>query len=318
MKRRVKRKSYRGLHFCGFLSIIILFVILSPKKSEYIGFASNAHAFFDNAGDAEYDLAVTLDEELSSKYAYMCYTDTMMPVAEKNPDDVVPIASLTKIMTSIVILDNVESIDEAVVIPHEIYNELYSEGASMAGFLPGEKVTVRDLLYGIMLPSGAEAAVSAAAYVAGSEEAFVELMNDKAESLGLENTHFSNVTGLDSEGHYSTAKEVAQMLAQALKYDDFVEIAKKKSYYVRPTNKHSDGFVMNNTVFKKIGDNNTSDTDIICGKTGFTYDAGLCLATYGEKDGEGYIVVALGAPGNHRTEQKQVYDTVYLYDNYTD
>lgn len=323
MKKKSKRSRLGSLYFAGIISAIVLAYIFVPKPSGLIYctevYATEADGINETSQKVDYTaVAIVLDDELSSKYAYMCDTETGSVIAEKNSEVKVSPASLTKIMTAIVILDNTEDLDEKVTVSGEIYSKLYSEGAAMSGFLPGETVTMRDLLHGIMLPSGAEAAVAAAVHVAGSEEEFVEMMNAKASALGFKNTRFKNVVGFDDAGHYTNASEMAYLLLAALEYDEFVEIASKSEYYIKPTNKHPDGFTVKSSVFAKIGDKNTSDTDIICGKTGFTYDAGLCLATYGEKNGRGYIAVVMGAEGNHRTEQKQIYDTVYLYENFTD
>lgn len=312
----------KPLYLAVIVPITVILILLLPKRSDNKSVDIAVNELTEDAVCESSDIikvqdvSVLLDDELMSKYAYICSADTRSVIAEKDSDVKTAPASLTKIMTAMVILDNTPDLDVAVTVSGSIYNELYLEGAAMAGFLPGETVTMRDLLYAILLPSGAEAAVTAAVHVAGSEEAFVELMNEKAHSLGLNNTSFANAVGFDNELQYTNASEVAYMLIAALEYDDFVEIASKKEYYVPPTNKHPDGFTLKSSVFNKIGDKNTSDTDIICGKTGFTYDAGLCLATYGEKDGKGYIAVVMGADGNHRTVQHQVYDTVYLYENF--
>ncbi len=297
------------------LLLVSKIVTLGSADLKFVAY-NQALLPFDCA-KSEYTITKSLDNELESEYACLLDTENLHVIAEKNSDIKTAPASLTKIMTAMVILDNTENLDEEVSVPPGIYNKLYSEGAAMAGFLSDEVVTMRDLLHGILLPSGAEAAVSAAVHVAGSEEAFVDLMNQKASELGLVDTLFKNVVGLDEEGQYTDASDVAKMLLAALEYKDFVEISSKRTYTVPPSNKHPNGFTVKSSVFAKIGDKNTSDTDIICGKTGYTYDAGLCLATYGEKDGHGYIAVVMGYDGNHSTEQGQVYDTVYLYENYT-
>ncbi len=259
-------------------------------------------------------VSLWLDDELYSKNAYLCSADTRSVIAEKASDIKVSPASLTKIMTAIVILENSDDLDVPVTVSPGIYNKLYAEGAAMAGFLPGEVVTLRDLLYGIMLPSGAEAAAAAAEYVAGSDAKLVEMMNAKAFEMGLSNTHFENIYGFDDDKHYSNASEVAQILMYAIENETFCEIVQNESYTVAPTNKHPDGFTMKSSVFAKIGNKAPREADILGGKTGFTYGAGLCLATYAENDGETYVAVVMGVEGNHRTEQYQVDDTIYLYD----
>ena len=99
-------------------------------------------------------------------------------------------------MTALLVIEYSGNLDETVWIPTDIYEQLYAEGASMAGFLPGEETTLRELLYGILLPSGAECCLTAARYIGGTEEMFAELMNQKAAQIGMENTNFTNCTGL--------------------------------------------------------------------------------------------------------------------------
>lgn len=103
------------------------------------------------------------------------------------------------------------------MIEPEIFDELYAQNASMAGFLPGENAKIIDILYGNILPSGGECSIALAEYVAGSEQAFVELMNEKAKDLGMNNTHFMNATGLHNESHYTTVKDIGILL----QYDSY-------------------------------------------------------------------------------------------------
>ncbi|MBQ4137480.1 MAG: D-alanyl-D-alanine carboxypeptidase [Clostridia bacterium] len=321
MKRNSKRR-FGLLKLSGLVSLIIIFVMLAPKDSDMLlgspkAVLEGTSVYALSEKIAPESAAVFLDEELTVRNAYFCYSQPHSVIAEKDSGVRVAPASLTKIMTAIVILENADDLDVSVTVSPKLYDKLYREGASMAGFLPGEKVTLRDLLYGIMLPSGAEAAAAAAEYIAGSDSALVEMMNEKALEMGLSNTHFENIYGFDAKGHYSNAAELAQILMYALENERFREISSTQRYTVKPTNKHPDGFTMKSTVFSKLGGKTPDKAVIYGGKTGFTYDAGLCLATYGELDGRSYVSVVLGAPGNHRTEQKQVDDTLYLFDNFT-
>lgn len=123
---------------------------------------------------------------------------------------------MTKVMTLLVAAENLPDLDAAFTMTQAIIDPLYLAGASMAGFVNGETVTMRDLLYGAVVPSGAEATEALAQAVAGSEEAFVAMMNEKAAALGLTNTHFMNTSGLHDENHYSTVREIALILQAAL------------------------------------------------------------------------------------------------------
>lgn len=317
----MKGKLSRGrkiLYLTGAVSALISFALLCPKNSELI-LDTPVHVLETESCSqpsgkiAPEDVSVFLDSELYCRNAYLCLADTRSVIAEKESGEKVSPASLTKIMTTVVLLENAVDLDAKVTVPSEIYDELYRNGAAMAGFLPGEVVSLKDLVYGIMLPSGAEAAAAAAEYVFGGQDKLVEKMNIKALEMGLSNTHFENIYGFDEEGHYSNAAELAQILMYAIKNETFCEIVQNESYSVPPTNKHPQGFTMKSTVFSKIGDAAAEEAVILGGKTGYTYDAGLCLATYATKDNRVYVAVVLGVEGNHRTKQYQVDDTIYLY-----
>ena len=223
-------------------------------------------------------------------------------------------ASLTKIMTCIIAIEHIEDLEETVVISPERYNELYVQEASMAGFLPGEEARVIDLLYGSILPSGGECSAALAEHAAGSEEKFVELMNEKAEELGMKGTHYANATGLHDDQQYSTVKDISLLLQYALENDIFREIFCTKSYSVLPTPQHLNGFTFQSSMFRLQDDWTLEEGEIKGGKTGFTDQAGLCLATMASVRGEEYIAVTAKADGDHSTEPYHVYDAFALYD----
>ena len=137
-------------------------------------------------------------------------------LAEKGMDEKIYPASMTKVMTLLVAAENLPDLGATFPMTQAIIDPLYLAGASMAGYVNGETVTMRDLLYGAVVPSGAEATEALAQAVAGSEEAFVAMMNEKAAALGLTNTHFMNTSGLHDENHYSTVREIALILQAAL------------------------------------------------------------------------------------------------------
>ena len=142
-------------------------------------------------------------------------------VAEKEADTRIYPASMTKIMTAIIGLENISDLNQMITIDRSMYDRLYLEGASMAGFAPGDQVKAIDILYGVMLPSGAECCVGLAEYLFGSEEAFVGKMNEKAAELGMENTHFVTSTGLHDPEHYTTVRDLTKLLTYALQNETF-------------------------------------------------------------------------------------------------
>lgn len=183
----------------------------------------------------------------------------------------------------------------------------------MAGFLPGEKVRAIDLLYGALLPSGAECCIGLADEISGSEENFVKKMNQRADQLGMSNTHFTNSTGLQNENHYSTVKDLSLLLDYALQNQTFREIFTSSRHSTAATNKHPDGITFTSTLSQNLKDQTLPGGKILGGKTGFTDEAGLCLASLAQIGGKEYILVTAGAEGDHKTEPYDIDDAREVY-----
>ncbi len=225
---------------------------------------------------------------LHSKY-YGVYdlTDDKM-LFSLNSDVKTEIASLTKIMTVLVAIENVSDLDDTVTITNSILNTV-SWDASVAGLEVGDVVTYKDLLYATMLPSGADAANALAISIAGSIDGYVELMNAKADSLNLGDTHYENVTGLDEDNHYSSVNDVIKLLKYSLNNNTFREIYTTKSYTL------TNGLKVSASInfYNKVMD---LDTSLILGsKTGFTDDAGYCISIYFKSDDHDLVAVTLNA-----------------------
>lgn len=256
--------------------------------------------------------AVELD--ISSQNAILYNMDTEEILYKKAADEQVSIASLTKIMTALVSIENIEDLDTQVVLTADDFGGLIEANAVTAGFTKGEVVTYRDLLYGLLLPSGADAAKALARNIAGSEENFIKMMNEKVEKMNLKNTHFSTVIGLDDDNNYSTARELALIFKEALKNEDFKTIITTKEYT------SSDGKVKFHSTIQSNAKKFEIDIPyILGGKTGTTTDAGLCLATIAKENDVNYMLVTLGAlydkKAPHNIEDAQtIYD--YFIDNY--
>lgn len=250
-----------------------------------------------------------------SKYAYMIDLETHKVVYEKNADLAMYPASMTKIMTVLVALENIDNYKVKITMDSDFYAYLTEEGASVAGFVAGEKVTAEMLLYGAMLVSGAECCIQLARYVAGSEEAFYIMMNDKAKELGMKNTHFNSTTGLFNKDNYTTAHDVAILLEYAIKNEQFYKIMTAKKYVGAETNKKPDGFTLQNLVLKNA-DNYVSirNGKFIGGKTGYIMKAGNCLASLAEINGRKYILVTAGA--NKALGSMHFVDADYIYNNF--
>ena len=250
---------------------------------------------------------------LYSKNAVLLDLDTGEIAAQKKSQERIYPASLTKMMTVLLALENEEDLEKQVRLSEDIFPELYEEGASMAGFLPGEHASVRDLLYGAMLPSGGECCKALAEEVAGSEEKFADLMNKKAEELGMKHTHFVNSTGLQDKKHYTTVKDLARLLEYAWKNGDFQAIFTKKSYTVPPIDGHPEGFTFSSLMFQEMEQSGAASDYILGGKTGYTSEAGLCLASVGTTRDKTYALITAKADGSHDTQPYHILDAVSVF-----
>lgn len=248
--------------------------------------------------------------EINSKNAILYNMNDDEILFEKDSDEEVPIASLTKIMTSIVAIENIDDINETVTIPKEGLEGLIEANASVAGFKLNEKVTYKDLLYGSLLPSGADATQTLAYYIAGNIENYVKLMNEKANELNLKHTHFSDVTGLDDINNYSSVKDIATLLKYALKNDTFREIFTATTYTT--SNKR---LKLESTLLYYTNTYKLNNKYIYGSKTGFTDIAGLCLASIAKYDDMEYLLITTGASSETRYPYHFV-DAFNIYDYY--
>ena len=220
---------------------------------------------------------------VNSKYVEIYDVTDGKVLYEKNSTEQISIASLTKIATTITAIETIDNLDKHVTITKDILSTVRWD-ASIAGLKDGDNVTYRDLLFASMLPSGADATNSIAILTSGSVENFVERMNSLAKRIGLSNTHFVNVTGLDSKEHYSTASDVVKLLEYSLKNETFRNIFVTKEYTL------TNGLKVYSTIksYSKAMDINIDK--ILGSKTGFTQGAMYCLTTLINKDGHDIIV----------------------------
>lgn len=233
------------------------------------------------------------EPQINSRIALIYDRTSGKIMYEKNGNKQTPMASTTKIMTAIVVLENA-NLKDVVTID----SKAAGMGGSRLGLKMNDKITVNDLLYGLMLRSGNDAAVALANYVGGSIEGFAEMMNAKAKEMGLTNSHFVVPHGLDNEGHYTTAYELAKMADYALQIEKFKEIV---STYSTTITINGYPKAINNTN-KLLG----SVAGVYGVKTGFTNGAGRCLVAACERDNLDIITVIIGADtNNQRTEDSK-------------
>lgn len=273
------------------ISLIILFTMINPTYIKALDYPE-------------------IDSEIVEIYDL---TDKKV-IYEVDSNKVASIASLTKIVTTITAIENISNLDEEVTITNKILNTVRWDLAK-AGLKAGDKVTYRDLLYASMLPSGADATNSLAILSSDSIENFVEKMNNFVKDLGLENTHFVNVTGLDEEDHYSTADDIRVILEYALKNETFREVFTTDDYTL------SNNLVVHSTMGKYAKTAYVDKTKVLGSKTGYTGDAGYCLAALTNVNSHEFIIVVLKAT-NKNNQFNNIVDTLtltdFLNENYSD
>lgn len=181
------------------------------------------------------------------------------------------------------------------------------------GFSPGKRPRCGICCTGPCLPSGAECCEALAREVSGSEEAFVARMNQKAAELGMTGTHFCNPTGLHDPEHVSTVRDMARLTEAALQNETFRKLFTTERYTVPATNCHPQGFTMHSTLLSQLDGTELHSGRILGGKTGYTGEAGLCLASLAEVKGREYILVTAGAGGDHSTAPYHIEDAVTVY-----
>ena len=251
---------------------------------------TNSAAVTDSASDppeseTEPDIGITgktrtLKDEIDSDYAIMIDLSSHEVLMTKKGEERIYPASMTKIMTLIVAYEHMTSLDGTFEMTEDILGPLWLENATVAGFLPGEKVSVEDLMYGLILPSGADCAVALSRMVAGSEEAFAVMMNEKVAELGLEGTHFMNPTGLHDPKQYSTCHDIARILEYAIG-DEFMRTVLSTYRRVCPkTEQHPEGLELTSTMQQKMRGDEAPGMYICGGKTGYTDEARCCLASF--------------------------------------
>lgn len=233
------------------------------------------------------------DLEVNAEAAVVMDADSGRLLYAQNPDKRLANASTTKIMTALLTLEQPDQ-DRYFTVDSDA---IQVEGTTM-GLQPGDSVTLHQLAAGMLLPSGNDAANAAAVEIAGSQEAFVRLMNQRAAELGLENTQYRNPSGLDAEGHYSSARDLATLAAYALENEDFADIVSKEEIRMAFGNPpYNRSIYTTNKLLERY-------PYAIGVKTGYTDDAGLCLVTAAEKDGTRLIIVTLNGKDDVNTHMR--------------
>lgn len=285
MKKKILSKSCLAF----LLSLALILSVFSPVQA------------------AEFPSSWPQAPEIAEETGILMEATTGQVLFDKEMDETRYPASTTKIMTALLILENVKDLSQTVTFTDVITPDL-APGNSTINAQVGEQLTVEECLYGIMLASANEVCTQMAVYVAGSVENFVSMMNKRVAELGCENTHFVNANGLPDPNHYTTAHDLARILAAAIQNEDFCRISGSASYTIPPTNMtpYSRNLENSNALIKE-GEYHYEG--VIAGKTGHTEAAKNTLVTAASRDGMTLVCVVLRSDGENR-----FIDTVSLFD----
>ena len=276
--------------------------------------AVTAFALIISLSAGAFCASFTPDFDVYSESAILYNLDTGEVVYQKNADEKRTPASLTKIMTAVLILEQFKDDIGALSTTYwsgsyECFDELYLTGASNADIRNGEEVSVKDLLYALMLRSACEAANILAVNSAGSLSAFADMMNLKAQQLGMDSTHFTNAHGLFWQDHYTTARDLCTLIQYAMTLPMFTEIACSPSYEMEETSYHDPRTITHtNSMMMKGSDYYYEYAKGI--KTGTLDESGRCLASLAYKDGYSYLLITLGAPQYDENGNQVMYNMI--------
>lgn len=267
-----------------------------------------------NYSAKETDATVAIGGDVVSEYAILINNDTKEIVGTRNANEKIVPASMTKVMTVLVAANHLteEQLNEVVTMSHEAIDYSYAGGGSTSGFVEDEQVTVRDLLYGTILPSGGDAAAQLAIYVAGDVDSFVAMMNEEAATLGLTGTHFTNPVGFHNDKHYSTPYDMSIIMMAALDNKVCKEVLTTKVYNSSATNVNPEGITISNWFLRRIEDKDIGGT-IEGAKTGYVDESGNCaVSSMVSASGTEYICCTAKSSSSWRC----IFDHVDIYKTY--
>ncbi len=262
----------------------------------------------------ELDSTVAIEGDVVSSNAVLINNKTKEIVATRNAHDKIVPASMTKVLTVLTAANHLkeEQLNEVVTMSHEAIDYSYAGGGSTSGFVEDEEVTVKDLFYGTILPSGGDAAAQLAMYVAGDIDSFVGMMNEEAASLGLTDSHFTNPVGFHNENHYSSPYDIAIIMMAALDNDLCKEVLSTKVYNSTATNVNPEGITISNWFLRRIEDKDIGG-EIEGAKTGFVNESGNCaVSSMISASGTEYICCTTNSTSSWRC----INDHVSIYKTY--
>ena len=281
-----------------------------PTETELIVEEGPKYEFVETANTVD----INTDYVISGNAVLVDATNNTIIAGRRAKERISP-ASMTKVLTVLVAAEHIteEQLDDTFTMTLEITDYSFVNDCSCVGFLNEEVIPVRDLFYGTILPSGADAAVGLASYVAGSHEAFVELMNEKLEELGLSGSaHFTNCVGLYDKEHFCTIYDMAVIMKAAMDNELCREVLTTKYYVTTPTELHPEGLGISNWFLRRIEDKD-SGGEVIGGKTGYVVQSRSCAVSYGiMENGREYICATAGSSSSKNC----INDHVAIYTKY--
>ena len=261
------------------------------------------------------DDLLAIPEEVISEHAVLISLSDEKVLADLGMNDRISPASMTKVLTLLTAVENLPETwqEDTFTMTIDITDYSYVNDCSNVGFEVGEEIPVKDLLYGTILPSGADAALGLAHYISGSQEAFVELMNRKLAELGLsDSSHFTNCIGLYHEDHYTTCRDMAVIMKAAMDNPLCREVLSTHVYTTAPTTPHPDGLILSNWFLRRIEDKDCGGF-VVGAKTGFVVQSKCCAVSLAQgPDQQEYILVTAGSTSSWRA----IYDQVAIYKAY--
>lgn len=266
------------------------------------------------------DLWVSYNGDYLGQSGFVIEANSGVILYENNPDVKMYPASLTKIMTALVVFDKVANLDETLVFSYNAVTNGLDKKTTTIGASSGDRLSIKDCLYAILLPSANDAANALAEHVAGNIRDFVSLMNEKAEKLGMTNSHFKNPTGLHDDEQYTTARDLSIMMSYAMKNPTFVQMSSSLSYRHAPIRRYKDPENSNNVMLNTNSMLATGSgyyyRGILAGKTGFTNEAGYNLIECVERNNLRLIFVDLGCKkiNDRFIDAKNIFN--YYFENY--
>lgn len=313
-KRRRYRLRLRAKILLGLLLVLILFALARCGASgQQEPVQDKALMATDTSGHIQ-------AKDISSHAAIAINAKNGEVLFAKAAEDQKYPASLTKLMTLYVALLDQKDLSQEVELTSDVFTGLAEKDLATAGFQVGDKVTVEDLMYATILPSGADAARALAIVTSGSEEAFVERMNEEAAALGMRGTYFVNVTGAHDPKHVSTVADMAKLMRTGLKNDTFAQVIQSMHYTTEAPRPSAKGLRLDHSLARYLDNFDRVMADpsfeILGGKTGYTGEAGLCLATLGRdrESNERAIVVTMDGKGTAGNYYPALRDAAVLYE----